>query len=99
MRLPSSEQGKDIELSLSDQQIEAARKIDQRVKQLRAVGADDAELLAEMHDLMPNFKILLDTAQPGQMDELCVRFEGFHYYAKLLERLAQGIASGSIKVP
>ena len=33
------------------------------------------------------------------MDGLCLRFWGFYRYAKILERIAAGIASGEIRVP
>jgi hypothetical protein len=33
------------------------------------------------------------------MDGLCLRFGGFYRYAKVLEMIAVGIASGEIQVP
>lgn len=33
------------------------------------------------------------------MDMLCERYNGFYRFATLLERLAEGIADGSIPVP
>jgi hypothetical protein len=41
----------------------------------------------------------MDTSQRGDMDELCRRFPSFYRYAKILESVAAGIQSGSIKVP
>lgn len=52
-----------------------------------------------MADYMGTFKQLLDTCSGEDMDALCDRYDGFHRFAKLLERLAEGIADGSIPVP
>ena len=59
----------------------------------------DLTILGEMFDYMPGFKRLMDTSEPGTMDELCRRFAGFFRYAKILEMVAAGIQSGAIKVP
>jgi len=48
---------------------------------------------------MPAFKQLIDFTGSRGMNELCARFAGFHRYARILENLAAGIASGEIKVP
>jgi hypothetical protein len=52
-----------------------------------------------MADFMPTFKQLLDTCTGAEMDMLCERYDGFYRFAQLLERLAAGIADGSIPVP
>lgn len=48
---------------------------------------------------MPAFKQLMDSAGAAEMDQLYERFAGFYRYAKILEKLAEGIRSGTIKVP
>jgi len=48
---------------------------------------------------MPTFKQWLDTCTGAEMDMLCERYNGFYRFATLLERLAEGIADGSIPVP
>ena len=48
---------------------------------------------------MGTFKQLLDTCTGADMDALCARYDGFYRFAKLLERLAEGIADGSIPMP
>ena len=45
---------------------------------------------------MGTFKQLLDTCSGADTDALCARYDGFYRFAKLLERLAEGIADGSI---
>ena len=45
---------------------------------------------------MGTFTQLLDTCTGADMDVLCARYDSFYCFAKLLERLAEGIADGSI---
>jgi hypothetical protein len=70
-----------------------------KMQKLVCDGNDDLTILGEMFDYMPGFKRLMDTAEPATMDELCRRFAGFFRYAKILEMVAAGIQSGTIKVP
>jgi len=44
-----------------------------------------------MHD----FKRILDTSAPGDMDMLCEQYPHFYRFAKLMEQLAEGIAAGN----
>ena len=39
---------------------------------------------------------MLDTCTGADLDALCARYDGFHRFATLLERLAEGVADGSI---
>ena len=50
-------------------------------------------------DHMGTFKQLMDISTGEEMNALCERYEGFYRFATLLERLAEGIADGSIPVP
>lgn len=86
-------------MSLTDEHLTLASKIDMRVRELERAGANEAVMLGEMLDQMPNFKRLMDTTTLAEMDDLCDRFHGFYRYAKLLERMAEGISSGRIKIP
>jgi|RhiMethySRZTD1v2_1073278.scaffolds.fasta_scaffold761449_2 hypothetical protein len=83
-------------MPLTAQQTRLAETID---SQVLAHGGDDEALLLSMADSMGTFKQLLDTCTGAQMDALCERYDGFYRCAKLLERLAEGIAHGSIHVP
>lgn len=78
------------------QHLDIARNIDRRVNSILKWGNDE-DLLRKMHKLMPDFKIILDTADASQKDQLCQEFEGFHHFAKLLEQLAGAISSGKLK--
>ena len=50
-------------------------------------------------DHMGTFKQVMDLSTGEEMNALCQRYEGFYRFAKLLGRLAEGIADGSIPVP
>ena len=56
-------------------------------------------MLVSMADYMGTFKQLLDTCTGANMDARCARYDDFYRFAKLLERLAEGIAEGNIPVP
>lgn len=60
---------------------------------------DDLVLLVAMTDHMDDFKQLLNSSSAEEMDLLCDRYPGFYRFGKVLERLAEGIASGRITVP
>jgi hypothetical protein len=85
-------------MTLSAEQLQIASMIDAKVQQLVREGYDEVGVFVEMADDMPAFKRLLDSGQQA-LDELCRRFSGFYHYAKILETVACGIASGEIQVP
>ena len=86
-------------MPLTVQQTRLAEAIDTHVRQVLAHGGGDEALLLSMADYMPTFKQLLDTCTGAEMDMLCDRYDGFSRFATLLEKLAEGIADGSIPVP
>jgi hypothetical protein len=82
----------------TDEQLQVASRLDAKVQRLLKEGKTDLDVFVEMAGDMPDFKRLLDAGQ-ALMDALCLRFEGFYHYAKILEQIATGIASGEIQVP
>jgi hypothetical protein len=86
-------------MTLTAEQVQIASLIDEQVKRVFRKCGDEVAVLTELFDYMPGFKYLLNIARPGDMDELCERFDGFYRYAKILEDVAAGIQSGEIKVP
>ena len=82
----------------TSEQLQLAAKLDGKVRRLAQEGKTDLDIFVELADDMPDFKRLLDAGHP-LMDALCLRFEGFYHYAKILEEIAEGIASGEIQVP
>jgi hypothetical protein len=85
-------------MPLTEEQIRLAVIIDTHVREVLAHGGGDAALLMSMADSMGTFKQLLDACTSTEMDALCDRYDGLYRFAKLLERLAGGIADGSIPV-
>ena len=84
---------------LTSQQLQAVETIDAWVKGIEQRGGNEEQMLAGMYAYMTPFKQILDTAIPAEMDQLCARYPGFQRFARLLEQLAEGIASGRISVP
>lgn len=83
-------------MSLTDEQARIAAVIDDEFHRLFRQGKSQATILGLMHHRMPLFKELMDA---GVMQEAADRYPGFRQYAKILERTARGIRSGSIAVP
>ena len=83
---------------VSAEHLEIAARLDAKVQRLLGLGYHDVAIFVEMADDMPDFKRLLDAGRL-LMDELCARFYGFYRYAKILEQIVAGIASGEIQVP
>lgn len=76
-----------------------AERIDARIKQLDALSLLEVEIISAMAEYMPDFHRLMVSTSGPAMDSLCAEFAGFYRYAKIIETLASGIASGKIKVP
>jgi hypothetical protein len=57
------------------------------------------QLLQTCYDYMAAFKQVIDGTSKSQLDYICLHYEGFYRFAKLMEMLAQGIADGVIEVP
>jgi hypothetical protein len=86
-------------MPLTEQQTQLAGAIDRHVRHILAQGGGDEELLMSLADHMGTFKQLMDLSTGEEMNALCQRYDGFYRFATLLERLAEGIADGSIPVP
>jgi hypothetical protein len=72
-------------MEFTPEQLNIASRIDAKVQRLDRAGRDDIGIFAEMADLMPDFKRLMDSSKPGALDELGRRFAGFYRDAKILE--------------
>jgi hypothetical protein len=81
------------------QQTRLAVMIDMQVTQVLAEDGDDEALLLSLADLMNLFKQLLEICTSEDINALCDRYAGLYRLAILLEKLAAGIADGSISVP
>jgi len=86
-------------MTLTVEHLQIASVLDQATRRIISRGGDDVAILRDMVEYMDGFKHLMDTTTPEEMNQLCARFDGFYRYAKVLEALAAGIASGDINVP
>jgi hypothetical protein len=87
-------------MPLTEKQTQLASALDTHVQRITASGeVDDLVLLAAMAEDMDSFKQVMDCSTTEEMDLLCERYPGFYRYDKVLERVAEGIASGRIAVP
>jgi hypothetical protein len=76
-----------------------AARIDARMKQLDALKLQEAEILPAMAEHMEDFHRLLTSSTSTAVDTLCDEFAGFYRFAKIIESIAAGLASGKIEVP
>jgi hypothetical protein len=53
------------------------------------------QLLLNMYKYMDDFKRILDTAAPGDLDMLCEQYPHFYRFAKVMEQFAAAIAAGN----
>jgi len=86
-------------MALSNQDRQVAQLIDIYVKNILAKGGGEEQILAGMLPYMQGFKGIMDNAAVGEMNLLTNQYDGFHKFAKLLEKLAGGIQDGVIEVP
>ena len=71
-----------------------AALIDKEVSRFSDTAGGMEQLLLNMYKYMHDFKRILDTSAPGDMDMLCSQYPHFSRFAKLMEQLAEGIAAG-----
>ena len=86
-------------MPITQEQRRMAARIDARMVQLDALRLAEAEIISGMVEYMPDFHDLMTGTSSESMDALCQEFSGFYRYARILETLASGIASGKLKVP
>lgn len=82
-----------------DKRRRMAAKIDKKIKRLDALGLLEAEIFPEMVDHMSDFHYLMMNTPSAEMDALYGEYAGFYRFAKILETVASGLASGKITVP
>jgi hypothetical protein len=69
-----------------------AASIDKAVSVFPDTAGGMEHLLVRMYKYMPDFKRILETAEPGDLDMLCEQYPHFYRFAKLLEQLAESLA-------
>ncbi len=75
---------------------EIAAFIDKEVSAYPDTAGGMEHLLMNMYKYMNDFKRILDTAAPGDMDMLCAQYPHFYRFAKQMEQLAKAVATGKI---
>ncbi|HHV7525721.1 TPA: hypothetical protein ACUNF5_007302 [Burkholderia orbicola] len=85
--------------SITQQQREITACIDVQMQRFDAAGLDEAEIAAAMVDHMPDFHRLMTELDNAAINLLAREFAGFYRYAKIVETIASGIATGQIQVP
>ena len=83
-------------IGISTEQLEIVNQIDRHASQFPINEAGSELLLGSIYDYMEPFKKVLDTTTRVQMDYLSQNYSGFYRFAKLMELMAEGIASGTI---
>ena len=81
-------------MTLTTEHHELAASIDKEVSTYPDTAGGTEQLLMNMYKYMNDFKRILDTAADGDMEMLCSRYPHFYRFAKLMEQLAEGRASG-----
>jgi pantothenate kinase len=72
-----------------------AASIDKEMSAYPDTAGGTEQLLLNMYKYMHDFKRILDTAPPGDLDMLCAQYPHFYRFAKLMEQLAEGIAAAN----
>ena len=81
-------------MALTNEHLAIAASIDKEVSAFPDTAGGMEQLLLHMYKYMPDFKRILDTAAPSDMDMLCEQYPHFYRFAKLMEQLAEAIAAG-----
>ena len=76
----------------TNEHLAIAASIDKAVSAFPDTAGGMEQLLVRMYEYMPDFKRILDTAAPDDLDMLCEQYPHFYRFAKLLEQLAESIA-------
>ena len=84
---------------LNTKQIELITNIDSKVKTILANGGDDKAICIAMLEQMPKIKTIISSVSHNELNIYLNKYDGFYYYIKLLETIAQGIKDGTIQVP
>ncbi|MGP8437927.1 hypothetical protein ACT2FY_08060 [Paraburkholderia fungorum] len=85
--------------SITPELREIAARIDAQMLYLEAAGLDETEIVAAMVDHMSDFHHLMKNLSNPAINFLGQEFAGFYRYAKIVETIASGIATGQVQVP
>lgn len=86
-------------IDLSAEQLQLVKIVNDHALRFPNTDTGEADLLQSCYDYMDAFKRVMDSTSRIQMDYIFQQYDGFYRFAKLMEKLARGIADGIIEVP
>lgn len=86
-------------MPLTTEQKKLIVDIDNQVNRLLKIGASSKTILGEMSGLMPAMKPLIFSTDKTELNLYLQEYDGFFYFIKLLENLAQDIATDKMPMP
>jgi hypothetical protein len=79
----------------TNEQLAIAASIDKEMGAYPDTAGGMEQLFLNMYKYMDDFKRILDTAAPGDLDMLCEQYPHFYRFAKVMEQFAAAIAAGN----
>lgn len=82
-------------LAITDKQKDFIISLDHEAKEILQNGGGQESLLISLSNRIFEIKGIMDSSTHTELDYYCSKYEGFYYYMKLMEQLAQGCADGA----
>jgi hypothetical protein len=82
-------------MALTNEHLAIAASIDKEMSAYPDTAGGMEQLLLNMYKYMDDFKRILDTAAPGDLDMLCEQYPHFYRFVKVMEQFAAAIAAGN----
>lgn len=86
-------------MPLSPEYYQLIKSIDNQATHILDHGGKDEDLLKFLAGFMEDLRPVIQTAEPGELDDVCAKHPGFHQCMMLINNLVHGIAAGVIEVP
>lgn len=86
-------------MALSNIQKQLISDIDHKVKIILANNGTEEDILISLTQKMPSIMEMIKAAGTKEIEMYFDEYDGFYYFVKIIENLAQKISEGTIKVP
>jgi hypothetical protein len=86
-------------MALSNIQKQLISNIDHKVKIILANKGTEEDILISLTQKMPSIMEMIKAAGTKEIEMYFDEYDGFYYFVKIIENLAQKISEGTIKVP
>ena len=83
-------------MSLSEEQLRLAKRIDEHTNCVLSDETGYGPLLMSLSEYLEDFGRVMEISTEEQMNELCERYDGFYRFAQFMEEFARGLADGGI---